>query len=177
MIGTREWGKQNDNSTLPVMKRDSDPMFNHTSCGGCNACHQMTGIHNMTSSPTWGGTDDGEKGPNLQRPCATNFFQRNLGNNYLQSMAGGQHAIRESIRNNIPTIQRKCACGGSCASCSDKEDEFGRIQTKLTIGPANDVYEQEADRVAEQIMGMTDSSGHTKNNQPHTEISIQRISN
>ncbi|XHX77654.1 MAG: DUF4157 domain-containing protein [Stenomitos frigidus ULC029] len=32
------------------------------------------------------------------------------------------------------------------------------IQTKLTIGQPNDVYEQEADRVAEQVMSMPDSA-------------------
>lgn len=31
-----------------------------------------------------------------------------------------------------------------------------RIQTKLTIGPPDDPYEQEADRVADQVMRMPD---------------------
>ena len=30
----------------------------------------------------------------------------------------------------------------------------GAIQTKLTIGQSNDIYEQEADRVADQVMRM-----------------------
>ncbi len=53
-------------------------------------------------------------------------------------------------------VQRKCAYGGSaklggdCASC-EKEKLMG-IQTKLKIGSANDRYEQEADRVADQVM-------------------------
>lgn len=34
----------------------------------------------------------------------------------------------------------------------------GLIQGKLTIGPANDVYEQEADRVADQMMRMSDET-------------------
>lgn len=176
MIGTKEWKKQTDDSSVPLKNRNSDLKFNHNPCGGCNACHQMTSIHTMAGSPRWDGTNDGEKGTNLQRPCATNFFQRHLGNNYLQSVSGDQHAMELPAKSSIPAIQRKCACGGSCESCADKEEELGEIQTKLTIGPANDVYEQEADRVAEQIMRMSDSLVQTENDQPHTGISIQRIS-
>ncbi len=53
----------------------------------------------------------------------------------------------------IPLIQRKsiCACGGSCPSCLAKDES---IQPKLKIGSPNDKYEQEADRVAEQVMRM-----------------------
>lgn len=169
MIGTKEWKKQTSESIDLLKKQNSDLNFNHNPCGGCNACHQMTSIHNKAGSPIWNGTNDGEKGTNLQRPCATNFFQRHLGNNYLQSMAGGQHAIRQ-------TIQRKCNCGGSCGGCVEEEEKSGRIQTKLVVGPANDVYEKEADRVAEQIMRMPDSLIQTENDQPHTGINIQRIS-
>lgn len=47
-------------------------------------------------------------------------------------------------------VQRKsCACGGSCPRC--QQDDF-RIQPKLEVGPVGDAYEQEADRVAEQVM-------------------------
>lgn len=52
-------------------------------------------------------------------------------------------------------LQRKCACGtptasltGSCAECQRKK----KIQTKLTIGASNDPLEQEADRVADQVL-------------------------
>lgn len=41
-----------------------------------------------------------------------------------------------------------CACGGGCPACQSNQP----IQTKLTIGEANDEYEQEADRVADQVM-------------------------
>jgi hypothetical protein len=36
--------------------------------------------------------------------------------------------------------------------------ESGVIQAKLTVGPPNDIYEQEADRVADQVMRMSDTS-------------------
>lgn len=51
-------------------------------------------------------------------------------------------------------LQRKCACGGSasaldgkCASCRERS-----LQRKLAIGASNDPLEQEADRVADQVM-------------------------
>ena len=52
-------------------------------------------------------------------------------------------------------LQRKCACGspaasltGECGECKSRK----RLQTKLTIGTSNDPLEQEADRVADQVM-------------------------
>ncbi len=50
-------------------------------------------------------------------------------------------------------IQRKenaCPCGGGCPKCLGT---LG-VQAKLKIGAPNDVYEQEADRVADQVMRM-----------------------
>ena len=56
------------------------------------------------------------------------------------------------------TVQRKsdCACGGGCPSCAE-EETAQKIQTKLTVSAPGDHYEQEADRVADQIMRMPDS--------------------
>jgi len=55
----------------------------------------------------------------------------------------------------IPYVQRKplCACDGGCPRCA------GVIQPKLTIGAPNDKYEQEADRVADQVMRMPEPEG------------------
>src|SRR5207344_3082688 len=53
-------------------------------------------------------------------------------------------------------LQRTCACGGSsglageCESCSSKK-RFG-VQTKLKVGEPGDIYEREADRIADQVM-------------------------
>jgi hypothetical protein len=64
-------------------------------------------------------------------------------------------------------LQRKCACGGSSGltgSCSDCEKRklLGQpAQPKLRIHEPGDACEQEADRVAEQVMRMTDS-GHNR---------------
>src|SRR5215218_4049886 len=53
-------------------------------------------------------------------------------------------------------LQRKCACGGTanvsgeCQECS-KKGRFG-LQTKLKVNKPGDNYEQEADRIADQVM-------------------------
>jgi Domain of unknown function (DUF4157)/Lysine-specific metallo-endopeptidase len=53
-------------------------------------------------------------------------------------------------------LQRKCACGGAagtwgeCEECS-KQKRLG-LQTKLKINEPGDIYEQEADRIADQVM-------------------------
>src|SRR5436190_6767469 len=56
-------------------------------------------------------------------------------------------------------IQRKCACGGTpgptgeCEECSKKK-RVG-VQTKLRVNEPGDIYEQEADRIADQVMSTT----------------------
>jgi hypothetical protein len=73
-----------------------------------------------------------------------------------------KHALRQfSINSSVPTssnlfLRRKstCACGGGCPRCKRQET----IQPKLKVGAPNDIYEQEADRVAEQIMRMPASA-------------------
>jgi hypothetical protein len=42
-------------------------------------------------------------------------------------------------------IQRKCACGGTCPRC----------EPKYRIGKSDDVYEHEADHVADQVMALS----------------------
>lgn len=61
-------------------------------------------------------------------------------------------------------LQRKCACGrhtpggGACAQCHNEEKLPQPLQTKLRIGEASDSYEQEADRVADQMVAMSEHS-------------------
>ncbi len=59
--------------------------------------------------------------------------------------------------------QRKCACAGAsklagqCSKCENEklvEGNKSSIQAKLNIGPSNDKYEQEADRMADEVMSM-----------------------
>jgi hypothetical protein len=53
-------------------------------------------------------------------------------------------------------LQRKCACGGAagmsgaCEECSKKQ-RLG-LQTKLKVNEPGDIYEQEADRIADQVL-------------------------
>ncbi len=44
----------------------------------------------------------------------------------------------------------RCACGGGCPRCRNKLP----VQAKLAVSQPGDTYEQEADRVAEQVMRM-----------------------
>lgn len=59
-------------------------------------------------------------------------------------------------------LQRKCACGqhiltgGTCTQCRSTSKSPQPLQAKLRVGGANDRYEQEADRVADQVMTMSE---------------------
>ncbi len=61
-----------------------------------------------------------------------------------------------AIGTSIAAMQHKCVCGGSrglsgeCEECSKKK-RFG-LQTKLKVNEPGDIYEQEADRVADQVL-------------------------
>ncbi len=70
------------------------------------------------------------------------------------SIAAKSHLVTNSSSTGL-LLQRKCACGsstasltGECGDCKSKK----LVQTKLTIGPSNDPLEQEADRVADQVL-------------------------
>jgi Domain of unknown function (DUF4157) len=69
---------------------------------------------------------------------------------------------RASTRASSGLIQRKCACGGTpspsgeCEDCN-KEKRFG-LQTKSKINEPGDIYEQEADRIADQVMAASSSA-------------------
>ncbi len=71
-----------------------------------------------------------------------------------------QTQMAQSAQSTLPhtggLLQRKCACGnhtmagGECQECGKKR-QFG-LQTKLQVNEPGDVYEQEADRIADQVM-------------------------
>lgn len=67
-----------------------------------------------------------------------------------------------TVQRGVATLlQRKCACGasaglsGECAECQEKK--MPGMQPKLAISEPGNPYEQEADRVAEQVMRMPES--------------------
>jgi hypothetical protein len=56
-------------------------------------------------------------------------------------------------------VQRQCACGGGCQRCQDEDREeggwaipSGRIQARLAVGAHGDRYEEEAERVAGEVV-------------------------
>lgn len=79
-------------------------------------------------------------------------------------------------------LQRKCACGthtmggGQCTECQKKKMGAGGtpLQTKLAISEPGDVYEQEADRVAEQVMRMSPADANKKQTGSMTHPLVQR---
>ncbi|MEW6417504.1 MAG: hypothetical protein AB1480_05205 [Nitrospirota bacterium] len=81
-----------------------------------------------------------------QSPDNTHRLKRDRGYNALKNF----HTINHNPQ--VPIIQLKpiCPCDGGCPRCA------GVIQPKLTIGQPNDIYEQEADRIADQVMQMPD---------------------
>ena len=77
-------------------------------------------------------------------------------------------------------LQRKCACGGSsgltgsCTECEKKKLVGQPLQTKLRINEPGDEYEQEADRVAEQVMRMAEPGKETDEENTATAPLVQR---
>jgi hypothetical protein len=59
------------------------------------------------------------------------------------------------------TIQRKaaCACGGGCPRCVSESDGE-QVQAKFAISSPSDHFEQEANRIADQVMRMPSSEEH-----------------
>jgi hypothetical protein len=78
-------------------------------------------------------------------------------------------------KSNNTLIQRKpiCPCDGGCPSCQNTL----LIQPKLTISQPNDKYEQEADRVADQVMRMPEprTSDESTFSRQDQNINIQRL--
>ena len=77
-------------------------------------------------------------------------------------------------------LQRKCACGGSaglaveCSECQSKRLLGKPLQTKLRINEPGDEYEQEADRVSEQVMRMAEPGKQEENSKTATVPLVQR---
>lgn len=73
---------------------------------------------------------------------------------YLQS--GNTVIQRQAIEEEEEAIQTKADTLSIQRQPLEEEEE--ELQAKLTIGQPNDIYEQEADRVAETVMRMPVSS-------------------
>lgn len=73
----------------------------------------------------------------------------------LKALSQPSRPSRGGLHHSSLLLQRKCACGspaspltGECPACKSKK----LLQTKLAIGASNDPLEQEADRVADQVI-------------------------
>jgi hypothetical protein len=59
-------------------------------------------------------------------------------------------------------LQRKCACGGTpgpTGKCEECRKKKLRLQTKFRVNEPGDIYEQEADRIADQVIA---TPAHTR---------------
>ena len=79
-------------------------------------------------------------------------------------LAQGQTATAGSLLVNMSQLQRKCTCGSKLAAgedaCGACQDEQGAaLQTQLTLGQDGDRLEQDADRVAAQVLDMPVRAG------------------
>jgi hypothetical protein len=68
----------------------------------------------------------------------------------------------------VPTIAR-CVCGGNCLQCEERgKKKRLSLQAKLKVNEPGDIYEREADRIADQVMAtsalvaVSDVSFHTQ---------------
>ena len=82
------------------------------------------------------------------------------GDSYEQE---ADHVAEELMRMPEPQLQRACACGNHTMAgdeCSEgsKKSRSGRL-TKLKVSEPGDVYEQEADRIADQVMATSAHHG------------------
>ncbi len=119
-----------------------------SSCTGCGACRKIARSTNTSASIMLKSLDPGKK------VCATRFLQRTYGNRYVQRLIQTKTDSSCLERCGSRAIQMKASgCCGGCAN-HGKEEEESPVQTKLAIGMPGDRYEQEADRISEQVMRM-----------------------
>ncbi len=99
-----------------------------------------------------------------RRPDPFIATQRELGNKYLQVASAYSDLGKETL-----DWQR-------LGAANDRNIASDLIQAKRSVGAPDDIYEQEADRVAGQITQLPDLSGQTEANLPNIGGNIQRLS-
>ena len=63
-------------------------------------------------------------------------------------------SLKNEVTGKIGYDNLTCSCGGSCPRCKNRF----KIQAKLKVRQPNDIYEKEADWIAEKVMRMQDIS-------------------
>lgn len=87
-----------------------------------------------------------------------NVLQRSFGNNALQNLTNRlPESVSPSYGNDLPLIQRKCACGGVCPDCKKQAD------MSLLVSQPGDPLEQQADQRADQILAKLESNAGGQN--------------
>jgi len=99
-----------------------------------------TGIA-KSSARTWTGPERAEAREQQHFPEPGRLEQRCVGNDGLQRIP----------RHTVQRITCEGSCGGTCSGCRKPQQ---KQQGKLRVGPVDDVYEQDAERVAGQVMRM-----------------------
>jgi hypothetical protein len=87
------------------------------------------------------------------RILVTQLPANNFAKQKQREDSGRSSRHSSSFFTGMPLLQSKCACGGGCPRCKQELE----IQTKLKIGEPGDKYEQEADRIADEVMRMPES--------------------
>ncbi len=101
-------------------------------------------------------------------------LQRTVGNKGVEQLIKSGTIQPDQINrqiNNTQAQEAKSALASLIAAKNysvfrelDSKGLFGGVQTKMTVGGANDVYEQEADRVADTVVNMSDADIQQKSN-------------
>src|SRR5216683_2038528 len=65
-------------------------------------------------------------------------------------------ALKPTLRTEYVQNAASCACGGGCPRCRGEAP----VQPKLAIGVPGEAFEQEADRIADQVMSMPNPQVH-----------------
>lgn len=118
------------------------------------------------------------------------LLRRSLGNAYLQRDAKAPGPTNgplsgDGLANRGGAfVQRFPGMQGACPLCSEMEDEDdAMVQPKLMVGPADDHYEREADRVADQVLQMSEAktqpkdpeAGHIMRPEDDQEMTADRL--
>src|SRR5205823_1841339 len=156
---------QSKSQLVPQPERELHPRL--LSAAGPYSASGMNGVSGVASGAS----------PEAQRRQTFAGMQGTHGNQaVLRMLQSPQQVARMSTLRPSQgvMVQRKCACGGSaekegeCAECKAKGEgtlqrqaahptvspTAGALQTKQAINQPGDEYEQEADRVSEQVMTM-----------------------
>ena len=99
---------------------------------------------------------------------------RTLAIRQLAKKSAKQKQYKTSVRSLFPSsamLQRKpgCPCGGGCPRCQEQ----ALLQPKLKINEPGDKYEQEADRIADEVMRMPEPAVQHQV-EPEKEETVQK---